>query len=98
VEGNEPLKKVAEEPFCAVVWKTAIDPFVGRLSYLRILCGNFGSVKHEKLAHAAFPQGKEQKPTKSAVSGDIVTVAKIEGLTVGDTLCAPSGTSASPRA
>ncbi|MHC4822136.1 MAG: elongation factor G, partial [Planctomycetota bacterium] len=89
----------AEQGFSAVVWKTAIDPFVGKLSYLRVLSGvyedgmdvlNTRTEKHEKLAHAAFPQGKEHINTKAAIAGDIITVSKIDSLTVGDTLCDPA--------
>ena len=40
-EGSAEIQRRASDPFAAVVWKTSIDPFVGKQSYLRILSGEF---------------------------------------------------------
>ncbi|MCK6479060.1 MAG: elongation factor G [Planctomycetaceae bacterium] len=98
-EGAAPITLRSNAPFCAVVWKTAIDSFVGKQSFLRILSGTFRegmevlvprTGRTEKLAHGFLPQGKEETPVKEAVAGEILVVTKIEGLALGDTLCDPA--------
>jgi elongation factor G len=98
-EGAAPVGRKSSDPFAAVVWKTAIDPFVGRQSFLRILSGEFRegmealdtrTGKVEKLAHGFLPLGKEETPTKQASAGEILVVTKLEGLALGDTLCDPA--------
>ena len=98
-EGTAEVTLRSTAPFCAVVWKTAIDPFVGRQSFLRILSGTYregmevlvprtGSL--EKLAHGFLPQGKDETPVKEAAAGEVLVVTKQEGLIIGDTVCDPS--------
>ncbi len=98
VEKGEPVDRDAGEPFAAVVWKNAIDPFVGKLTYLRILSGNFDTGmevlnprvgRNEKLVHAYFHRGKDETPAAKATAGDILVVSKLETAALGDTLCDP---------
>ena len=98
-EGSSEFALKASDPFAAVVWKTSIDPFVGKQSYLRVLSGEFRegmealnprTGKVEKLAHGFLPQGKEETPAKGASAGEIVVVTKLENVNLGDTLCAPA--------
>jgi elongation factor G len=95
-EGVKEVLRGAGDPFAAIVWKTAIDPFVGKLSFLRILSGSFREglevlnprTGHlEKLAHGFLPQGKEEAPVKEAVAGEIVVVSRLDRVATGDTLC-----------
>ncbi|MEQ8764902.1 MAG: elongation factor G, partial [Planctomycetota bacterium] len=100
-EGEEttPLDCKADAPFRAFVFKTLSDPYVGKLSFLRVMSGtisNDDSVldvrvgKPQKMSNLMRMQGKEQKPVDKVTAGDIVAVSKIEDFEVGDTLCDPS--------
>jgi elongation factor G len=98
-EGANEAPRKSTDPFAAVVWKTSIDPFVGKQSYLRILSGEFRegmevlnprTGRSERLAHGFLPLGKEETPCKAAVAGEIVVATKLEGVNLGDTLCDPA--------
>src|SRR5258706_1457020 len=99
VEGNQEIERKASGPFAAVVWKTSIDPFVGKQSYLRIVSGEFHegmevlnprTGKNEKLSHGFLPQGKEETPAQRASAGEILVVTKLEAVALADTLCDPA--------
>ncbi len=79
----------------AQVFKTSIDPFVGKLSVLRILSGrltpetplvNLRTGKSIKPGHLYVLQGKDQEEVSEAIAGDIVAVAKFEDLHISDTV------------
>ena len=85
-------------PFSAQVFKSITDPFVGKLSFFRVYSGtleghpevyNARSKKSEKIGHMFRAFGKEQQEIKSAIPGDIVTISKIDDISVSDTLCDP---------
>jgi elongation factor G len=89
-------KGSAQEPFSAFVFKTLIDPFVGRLSYCRILSGtvqadslvwNASKQMREKLGHFYTLFGKRHTAVASASAGDIVAIGKLHDTHTGDTLC-----------
>lgn len=81
-------------PFSAFVFKILTDPFVGKIAFLRVVSGKLdgGSVTIVRLGkqariNALFqPQGKEQETVETLVAGDIGAVAKIEDISLGDTL------------
>ncbi len=86
----------AKEPVCAYVFKTAVDPFTGKLSFLKVCAGvlesgmelvNASDGTTEKIGKMVFLTGKRQKETDQACCGDIVAVPKLRAHT-GDTLCA----------
>jgi elongation factor G len=88
-------KGAAEEPFSASVFKTVIDPFVGRLSYCRVVSGvvhadstvlNASQHVREKLGHFYRVLGKRHVAVDSAKGGDIVAIAKLKDTHTGDTL------------
>ncbi len=90
-------KGSADEPFAALVFKTTADPYVGKLTFMRIISGKLSSdsvvynsnrEKDEKIAALMYMRGKHQENVDSAVAGDMVTVAKLTDTTTGDTLCA----------
>jgi elongation factor G len=92
--------EVAVEPkesgeFVAQVFKTLSDKFVGNLSFLRVLSGkitaeqpivNTRTGKSARTGGLLVMQGKTQKNVPEAGPGDIVAVAKVEDLAIGDTL------------
>ncbi|MGQ9629173.1 MAG: elongation factor G [bacterium] len=95
--GGEVSFKCGEEsPFSAFVFKTIIDPYMGRLNFFRIFSGRVGtdstiynSVKGDerKVGHIYEVVGKDRRDLPFAKVGDIVAVAKLEGISTGDTLC-----------
>ena len=98
-EGANEAPRKSTDPFAAVVWKTSIDPFVGKQSYLRILSGEFKegmealnprTGRSERLPHGFLPLGKEETHCPRAVAGEIVVATKLEGVNLGDTLCDPA--------
>ncbi|WP_165061475.1 MULTISPECIES: translation factor GTPase family protein [unclassified Adlercreutzia] len=79
----------------AFVFKTINDPFVGRLSFLKVLSGylepgleliNARTGKKERLGKIQVMMGKEPMDVKSAKAGDIVVVPKLSETRNGDTL------------
>lgn len=90
-----PIEIKEDGPFIAQVFKTRIDPFVSRMSYIRIFEGKIAkegtlqsvrSGKTLKVANLFRIQGGQQEPIESASAGDIVALIKMEDLQVGDTL------------
>jgi elongation factor G len=72
------------------------DPFVGRMSVMRIYQGtvrpdstvfNASSGKSERLAALFIPKGKGQEPVSEAGPGDIIAVTKLASTSTNDTLC-----------
>lgn len=87
-----------DKPFSALVFKTIADPFVGKISFFRVITGqanddmvvvNTNKDKTEKLSHICFMRGKTQIPTKSIIAGDIGAISKLQYTSTGDTLCSP---------
>lgn len=85
-----------QEPFSAYVFKTIIDPFIGRLSYCRVVSGIIhadaavlNAAKHvrEKLGHFYTVLGKRHVAVDSARAGEIVAIGKLKDTRTGDTLC-----------
>ncbi|MFW2489380.1 elongation factor G [Clostridium chromiireducens] len=87
-----------DKPFSALVFKTIADPFVGRISFFRVMTGeakedmtvlNVNKEKSEKLSHICFIRGKTQIPTKRIIAGDIGAISKLQYTNTGDTLASP---------
>ena len=85
-----------EDAFSAQVFKTIVDPFVGRMSYLRILSGTMkgdATYMHpnkenvERVGTIFSLQGKRQEHLNAAEAGDIVATTKLQSVRTGDTLC-----------
>lgn len=83
-------------PLVARVFKTTADPYVGKLSYFRVLSGtmrsdsrvvNASDGSEERIGAIFFMRGKEQLPTEEVGPGDIGAVAKLSKTTTGETLC-----------
>ncbi|MFT4445495.1 elongation factor G [Parvimonas sp. G1967] len=94
---DDNVRKIdVNEPFSAVVFKTIVDPFVGRISIFKVMSGKitkdteiFNSTKDEmdKAAGLFFLRGKTQIETSEIVAGDIGAVSKLNLTETGDTLC-----------
>ena len=87
-------------PFVGIVWRSVQDPFVGQLSFVRVLGGtlsgdaevlNASKGQKERLPAILTLKGKSQSPVEKATAGDIVAIPKLKVTEVGDTLCAAAG-------
>ncbi|MFM2106635.1 MAG: Elongation factor [Chloroflexota bacterium] len=82
-------------PLLVRVFKTTADPFVGRLTYLRVVSGTLKSQAHawnanrnedERIGQLLFLHGKEQEAVGELKAGEIGAVAKLAATATGDTL------------
>ena len=85
-----------EKPFAAQVFKTAVDPFVGKLNYFRVNRGvikagmtvlNSTTGTQERISSLYIVRGKKQEPVSELSAGDIGAVSKLANTNTGDTLC-----------
>lgn len=92
--GDELYVDETGEP-AGFVFKTLSDPYVGRMSFIKVLSGylepgmeltNARSKKKERLSHLYVMMGKEPMDVKSAKAGDIIVVPKMNDTKTGDTL------------
>ncbi len=92
-EGPEP--RVGEGDTAAVVFKTVVDPYVGRVNLFRVLQGtvkhddtlvNGRTVADERLHQLTTMRGKEQEPVEEVPAGDLAAVAKLADTSTGDIL------------
>ncbi|MGN0537942.1 MAG: elongation factor G [Acutalibacteraceae bacterium] len=83
----------------AVVFKTVADPFVGKLSYLKVISGkisadtplvNMRTGNVEKISKVLTVKGKKTEDTAVLCAGDIGAVPKLQQSITGDTLAAPA--------
>ena len=90
-------KPVASDPFCALVFKIATDPFVGRLAFLRAYSGrldagsyvlNSRTGKKERVARLYQMHSNKQNPIDFVEAGDICAAVGFKELRTGDTICA----------
>ena len=96
--GNEVKRNPdAKEPFCALVFKIATDPFVGRLAFLRAYSGRLDagsyvlktrSDKKERVARLYQMHSNKQNPIDFVEAGDICAAVGFKDLRTGDTICA----------
>ena len=95
---NEAVERAcdANAPFSAFVFKTIADPFVGKLSLVRVCSGkltsatplyNANAEKAEKAAGLYFLRGKKQSQATTVYAGDIAALSKLSITASGDTLC-----------
>lgn len=93
---QEVLERKAEDAFSAMIFKTTADPFVGRLSYIRVFSGtlkpdssvyNASKGKIERIGNLFTLRGKHQEPLPGLWAGDIGVVAKLQDAATGDSLC-----------
>ncbi len=106
VEGTNPNTNEPEvrnfnvkEPFCALVFKIATDPFVGRLAFMRAYSGkldagsyvlNTRSGKKERISRLFQMHSNKQNPIEFVEAGDICAAVGFKELRTGDTICIES--------
>ena len=90
--------EVAPDPsatFSAICFKVMVDPYVGKLSFIRVNSGTLTSDNNifnvnkgddERISSFKFMTGKEGKDVKEIVVGDILALPKLQSVQVGDTL------------
>ena len=95
--GQEVVRKPSDqEPFAALVFKIATDPFVGRLAFLRAYSGrldagsyvyNTRTGKKERVARLYQMHSNHQNPIEFVEAGDICAAVGFKDLRTGDTVC-----------
>lgn len=96
LNGQEAERPVTDQsPVSLYVFKTAADPFAGRVTYFKVISGvvkndanlvNVRSSSVERLSHIGAPEGKTIEPVPDLHAGDIGGVAKLKDTLTGDTL------------
>ena len=85
-----------EEPFAALAFKIATDPFVGKLSFFRVYSGTvdagttvYNSVKdnRERLGRILQMHANHREDIDTVYAGDIAAAVGLKNTTTGDTLC-----------
>lgn len=93
------VKCDSEAPLAAICFKTIADPFVGKMSFFKVVSGvlksdsqvvNMRTGESERMGKVVFVKGAKQEDAQSVPAGDIGIVTKLAGVKTGDTLCAPS--------
>lgn len=94
--GDEKLHESDSGPAAVYVWKTTADPFVGKMTYFKVLSGVLTADMHmwnpsknidERMGGLHLQRGKEQIAIKNVHAGDIAVVSKLSMTATGDTLC-----------
>lgn len=89
-------KPSSDEPVSVFVFKTVVDPYVGRLSVFRVISGTLNSGiellnanrnKKERINHIYMLRGKKQIEVDQLAAGDIGAFSKLSETVTGDTLC-----------
>jgi len=85
-----------EEPFAGLAFKVMTDPFVGRLTFVRIYSGTLGAgsyvynvntEKRERVSRLLEMHANDRTERKEVYAGDIIAIVGLKGTTTGDTLC-----------
>jgi elongation factor G len=97
-DGTEAERKCnPNEPFAALAFKVMNDPFVGKLTFLRVYSGkltagsyvaNSTKGKRERISRLIQLQADQRTDVQEAAAGDIVAAVGLKDTTTGDTLCA----------
>ena len=95
---TETRKTDEKEPFAALAFKIATDPFVGRLCYFRVYSGsltagsyilNASTNNKERVGRIVQMHANQRKEIKDVFAGDIAAIVGLKNTTTGDTLCDP---------
>ncbi len=85
-----------EQPFAALAFKIATDPFVGKLAYFRVYSGKLDSGSYilnsstnekERVGRIVRMQADKREDVESVSAGDIAAIVGLKGTTTGNTLC-----------
>ncbi len=92
------LKCDENAPLAAICFKTVADPFVGKMSFFKVVSGkitpdvpayNAGTGESERMGKIITVRGSKQEDCACIPAGDIGVVTKLAGFKTGDTLCDP---------
>ena len=100
VDGNPVEIAVnAQAATAAIIFKTVADPFVGKLSYFKVVSGkvstdtplvNMRTGNQERITKVLTVRGKKQEDASAITAGDIGAIPKLTAANTGDTLCSPT--------
>jgi elongation factor G len=97
--GEETREPKPNAPLSALVFKSVADPFVGRITFVRVFSGTMDAgkevldmraAKKEKVGHILVMRGKNQQDVGTLTAGDIGAIPKLPDAATGDTLCDPA--------
>lgn len=100
-ENGDPVEIQSDPnaPAAAIVFKTVADPFIGKLSYLKVVAGkisgdaqvvNMRTGEPERIGKTLSMRGKKQIDVPFIGTGDVGVVPKLQDAKTGDTLCSPT--------
>ena len=97
LDGNEVERKTDDnEPFAALAFKIATDPFVGKLCFFRVYSGtlesgssvlNANKDKKERIGRILQMHANHREDIEKVFAGDIAAAVGLKDVTTGDTLC-----------
>ena len=98
---GEPVELACNEDAAtaAIVFKTIVDPFIGKISFIKVVSGklsadtplvNMRTGANERVGKVTIMRGKKQEDVDYIGAGDIGAVPKLANVKTGDTLCAPT--------
>ena len=97
LDGNEVERKTDDnEPFAALAFKIATDPFVGKLCFFRVYSGtlesgssvlNSNKDKKERIGRILQMHANHREDIEKVFAGDIAAAVGLKDVTTGDTLC-----------
>ena len=100
VDGNPVELAINEDgAAAAIVFKTVADPFIGKLSYVKVVSGKISTESQlvnmrtgnvERVGKTVMMVGKKQVDVKYIGAGDIGAIPKLSATNTGDTLCSPA--------
>ena len=89
------VRPTEEEPLVAYIFKSVVDPFVGKLTFMKILSGTLkqgdsfyvvDQDSSEKVGHVMLPEGTKEIEVDEATIGDIVKLSKLKKSAAGNTV------------
>lgn len=92
------LKCDENGPLAALCFKTIADPFVGKMSYIKVISGKITpdtpaycarTGESERMGKIFIPRGVKQEDSTVITAGDIGVITKLSGINTGDTICSP---------
>jgi elongation factor G len=100
-DNNKELTRKAsdDEPFAALAFKIMVDPYVGRLTFIRVYSGqiksgssiyNVNSQKKERVGRLLKMHANDREDITEISTGDIVAVVGLKNTRTGDTICDPN--------
>lgn len=96
--GEGDIKCDENEPLAAICFKTIADPFVGKMSFFKVVSGRISADEpaycartgeSERMGKIIIPRGGKQEDATVIPAGDIGVVTKLSGVVTGDTICSP---------